>query len=85
MKIKFAKILLLLVSLIALTYSCKKECITDSKCQENPQNDSSLCMAYFESWIYYADENKCKYEGYSGCSPIGFETKSECEKCDCDR
>ena len=85
MKIKFAKILLLLVSLISLTYSCKKECITDSKCQENPQNDSSLCMAYFESWIYYADENKCKYEGYSGCSPIGFETKSECEKCDCDR
>ena len=42
-------------------------------------------MAYFESCIYYADENKCKYEGYSGCSPIGFETKSECEKCDCNR
>jgi len=85
MKIKFLRISLVLGSIIALAPSCKKECITDSKCQENPQNDSALCMAYFESWIYYADENKCKYEGYSECSPIGFETKSECEKCDCNR
>ena len=85
MNISFFKISLVLGSIIALTLSCKKECFTISKCQENPQNDSALCMAYFESWIYYADENKCKYEGYSECSPIGFETKSECEKCDCNR
>lgn len=85
MKIKFVKTILLLGLIIALTPSFKKECITNAKCKENPQNDSTLCQAYFESWIYYADENKCKYEGYSGCSPIGFETKSECEKCDCDR
>ena len=39
----------------------------------------------FYKHFYYADENKCKYEGYSGCSPIGFETQSECEKCDCNR
>tara|TARA_B100001059_G_scaffold127014_1_gene126960 strand:+ start:5847 stop:6104 length:258 start_codon:yes stop_codon:yes gene_type:complete len=85
MKIKFVKTILLLGLIIALTPSCKKECITNAKCKENPQNDSTLCQAYFESWIYYADEKKCKYEGYSGCSPIGFETQTECEKCECDR
>ena len=56
MKIKFVKTILLLGLIIALTPSCKKECITNAKCKENPQNDSTLCQAYFESWIYYADE-----------------------------
>lgn len=85
MSIKFIRILILTGLIISLISSCKKECIKNTKCNENPQNDSTLCTAYFESWIYYADKNKCKFEGYSGCSPIGFETQSECEKCDCNR
>ena len=51
---------MLLGSIVVLITSCKKECITNPKCKENTQNDSTLCMAYFESWIYYADEKKCK-------------------------
>ena len=66
-----------------LFLSCNKQCIFEVKCQEKPLNNQTTCTAYFESWIYYPEENKCKYIGYSGCSAIGFETKADCEKCDC--
>jgi|AntRauTorckE5430_2_1112549.scaffolds.fasta_scaffold06062_4 hypothetical protein len=67
---------------IALS-SCKDECLTDSKCSEQPPSGTT-CSAYWESWIYDSKTNECSFTGYSGCSPIGFDSKTECEKCDCN-
>jgi hypothetical protein len=62
--------------------SCKDECPTDSKCSEQPPSGNT-CSAYWESWIYDSKSNECNFTGYSGCSPVGFDSKTECDECDC--
>lgn len=67
--------------------SCSKESncdYTNSACNESPP-DGTTCQAYFESWLYDKDSKSCKWTGYSGCGKIGFETKEECEKCECNK
>lgn len=38
------------------------------------------CMAYWETFFYNPKTGTCEKKGYSGCSPSGFETMSECIK-----
>ncbi len=81
---KYTKsITLLLFLLMVGLSSCKEDCVKDTKCSEQlpPGN---ICQAYWESWLYNQDTKECEYKGYSGCSPIGFESEAECNKCDCD-
>jgi hypothetical protein len=78
-----SKIILIILGLATISLSsCKKECFVDDKCLEQPLTDPT-CSAYFENWIYNAKENKCEFIGYSGCSPIGFDSEAECQECDC--
>ena len=76
------KKLLVVLFFFSIIFSCKEKCPTDSKCLEKPETGAT-CQAYFESWIYDSDKNECELQGYSGCSAVGFETKEECDKCDC--
>ena len=62
--------------------SCTKKCETSSPCSESIPTGAT-CQAFFESWIYNPAKKSCEFKGYSGCNAIGFETKEECEKCDC--
>lgn len=80
------KQLIVIFSLLFCTVSCTKDC-TDSqqtKCSETPVTGTT-CAAYFESWFYNQGTNTCELIGYSGCSPVGFTTKEECESCDCNQ
>lgn len=54
-------------------------------CSEKPVTDGITCEALFTSWIYDEATGDCSKQSYSGCEPLGFETKEECEKCDCYR
>lgn len=68
----------------AVFYSCsKKECNAPAACSDSLPT-GTVCQAYWQSWVYNPVTKTCEFKGYSGCSPIGFETKEECEKCDCD-
>lgn len=82
-----AKQLVLLTIILLTLPGCLRPCIgTDPKCQESlleRSPDEVTCLAYFESWIFDKQKNECVKVNYSGCSPIGFETKEECEKCKC--
>jgi len=60
------------------------EAPTYAKCSETP-NTGTTCMAYWESWFYDESTGECEKKGYSGCEPVGFESKEECDKCDCYR
>jgi hypothetical protein len=79
------KIIILALGLISIS-SCKKDCTNSqqTKCSATPDTGTT-CAAYFESWFYNQGTNTCELMGYSGCSPIGFETKEACETCDCNQ
>jgi hypothetical protein len=65
--------------------SCKKQTTcnySNPSCEQSPP-EGVTCMAYFESWIYDKSSKSCKWTGYSGCNQVGFDSKEECEKCDC--
>lgn len=69
---------------ILVTISCSKTCEPQvATCNEKPPSGEFTCTAFFENWFYDPDKNKCDQIGYSGCSPRGFESKEECEKCTC--
>ena len=75
---------LLAVTFIVGLSSCTKECETiNPVCKETPATDE-LCLAVFERWFYNEKTNNCEQLSYSGCSEYGFETKIECEECDCN-
>ena len=77
------KIIILSLLAFSILPGCKEDCVQDAKCSEQPETGGT-CLAYFENWIYNPDSEECEFKGYSGCSPIGFDTEAECEKCDCD-
>ncbi|MBP6089667.1 MAG: hypothetical protein KA521_00310 [Crocinitomicaceae bacterium] len=80
------KQLIVFIFIVFSSVSCTKDC-TDSqqtKCSATPET-GTICAAYFESWFYNQGTNTCELIGYSGCSPVGFETKEECESCDCNQ
>jgi len=79
------KTIFFLLIFISVLSSCKKdaECDLSPICQETVPTDEA-CLAYFERWFYDANSKSCQEIGYSGCSQKGFETKVECEECDCD-
>ncbi len=66
---------------------CSKKC--DDKidtCYEKvPSQNGVICQAFWTSWIYNEDNNKCEQVGYSGCGPVGFETEDECKQCECHK
>lgn len=69
----------LAISLIA----CTKPCDQAAACSD-VVGSNGACQAYFERWFYNDATGECELQGHSGCSPLGFETQSECEKCDCN-
>lgn len=76
-----------LLVLVALSFaSCHEDCDTpgSAKCSESPETGTT-CMAYFESWFYDESTGECEKIGYSGCEPVGFDNKVECDKCDCNK
>lgn len=73
---------LLVCFMTIMLISCSKDCGPKSpRCNDMP--NSGVCQAYFESWFYNKETNSCEKMGYSGCSPKGFENKTDCEKCQC--
>ncbi|RFC55528.1 BPTI/Kunitz domain-containing protein [Brumimicrobium aurantiacum] len=79
--ILYSLMLLLGVALI----SCTKNCDNQPTACEDELPTGTVCQAYYTSWFYNVDNNKCEEQGYSGCSPIGFETQEECEACLCNK
>jgi len=82
------KVLIFLSFFMLTMTACNKsncELAEDPACSESaPSQDVVSCLAYFESWFYDASTSTCSKIGYSGCSPSGFQTKEECEACDCN-
>jgi hypothetical protein len=79
------KILIFLSFFLFTLISCKKDevCLKNNTiCEEIPAIDE-LCAAFFERWFYDSSSSNCEKIGYSGCEQYGFETKQECEECDC--
>jgi len=76
---------LIILTFVMLCASCSKNCndVKDLRCDESPATGVT-CQAYFESWIYDDATGKCQFQGYSGCSMVGFETEEECEQCECN-
>ena len=77
--------LLLITLLLTINFACEKNSECDDKdltCYEAPPV-GELCDAYFTRWFYNEETNSCEQIGYSGCSSYGFETKEECENCEC--
>lgn len=78
---------LIFISFFLFTFiSCKKDdvCIIDDPiCDETPPTNE-LCAAFFERWFYDSSSSSCEKIGYSGCEQYGFETKGECEACECN-
>jgi len=75
----------LFIGVLMLTFSsCKRECMKNQEaaCLEQAP-DGTTCMAYWESWVYNPETDNCEFKGYSGCSPIGFDTEAACEDCEC--
>lgn len=70
------------VLLIGSITSCNKNCPQNEKCKDRIP-EGVTCQAYFETWLYNSSARRCELKGYSGCSPVGFSTKEECEKCKC--
>lgn len=79
------KRLLFILPITMFSIQCNKDCAEKpTTCQEQPITNGTTCQAYWESWVYNDETNKCEYIGYSGCGPIGFETEKECEVCECN-
>ena len=83
------KNILILASLVLLSFSScnKKNCPTNcapqnAACADVPPTNE-LCQAAFNRWFYNSTTGQCAQIGYSGCSQKGFETKQECDECDC--
>ena len=82
---------LLLMSLVlSITFiACEKNNNCDDKdpvCNETSplvEPGDYICHAYFTRWFYNEETNSCEQIGYTGCSALGFETKQECENCEC--
>ena len=75
-------LLILICSGLLLLSSCKEDCTISetSVCQVTPPDpNQATCTAYWETWFYDQATNSCQKIGYSGCSPVGFETQEECE------
>ncbi len=85
--ITMKKVITIPAILIVLTLgliTCSKDCgSTLVTCSDTPPA-SELCDAAFNRWFYNQKKNKCEQISYSGCSQKGFETKQECEECECD-
>lgn len=82
---KFASITLAICFMCLV--SCQKDCDTsqmDNCIQELPEYDDITCTAVFSGWFYDIETKSCIKLSYSGCSPMGFETKEECEACICN-
>lgn len=80
------KQLIIITALLLSFSSCTKDCTNSQQaaCMETPATGTT-CAAYFESWFYNQGTNTCELIGYSGCSPVGFETKAACENCGCNQ
>lgn len=75
----------IIIAILLITFSsCKRECLKNQEaaCLEQAP-DGTTCQAYWESWVYNPETDNCEFKGYSGCSPIGFETEAACEECEC--
>ena len=78
------KVILVFALFGMVGYGCSEDCTPDDvRCDDAPATGIT-CQAYFESWLYNSDTKKCEFVGYSGCNEIGFQTKEECELCDCN-
>ncbi len=60
--------------------SCKKENNLPEPCLQQPPTDE-LCEAHFVRWFYNKETKKCNEISYSGCSPRGFSSRTECQQC----
>lgn len=81
--IDMKSILFILASLLLLIACKKDDCepVEDPRCEDvAPQNEA--CQAYFVRYFYQF--GGCRQIGYSGCSQRGFESRQECEACDCN-
>ena len=75
---------IIIVTVTTGLFSCTKECeSTNPICKESPPT-TEICLAVFERWFYNEETNSCEQKSYSGCSEYGFETKVECEECECN-
>lgn len=73
---------LLFALALCLTNCGKCPEVANPTCNETAPTDG-ICQAYFTTWFYNKDKNKCEQIGYSGCSASGFATEQECEECQC--
>lgn len=77
------KSLLITIAFLTSMSACTKKCENlNPRCSEK-EPTTELCLAVFERWFYNEKTNKCEQISYSGCSKLGFETKVECEECEC--
>ena len=67
-------------------FSCNDNCVSSeiAGCNDSVPNQDVTCLAYFESWFYDASDQTCSKIGYSGCEESGFQSKEECEACQCN-
>ncbi|MGB0431204.1 MAG: BPTI/Kunitz-type proteinase inhibitor domain-containing protein [Bacteroidia bacterium] len=85
---KFIQTICLLIGMVSLNACQNDNCDGApefAQCQESPENNPTACQAVWQSWIYNEETGDCSKRSYSGCEPLGFETKEECEECDCYR
>ena len=82
--VKFLKALILTSLLFVVSCADEVVPVISPKCDDAPPTNE-ICQAYFVSWFYDRNTNSCSQIGYSGCSPHGFETKTECEVCASDK
>jgi hypothetical protein len=64
-------------------FGCSYHCNNNQKAHCDDQVPNEACQAAFQRWFYNAATNQCQQISYSGCGAYGFDTKSDCEKCQC--
>ena len=72
------------LSVLFVSTSCKDDCVLSDNpiCRETVPTEE-FCSAYFSGWFFDSEENTCQEIGYSGCTKKGFDSKEECESCQC--
>ncbi|KAI1287368.1 Male accessory gland serine protease inhibitor [Halotydeus destructor] len=72
-------VLTVCLAVLSATASKPKECY---EAPFKNGNGNVACYAYFPSWSYVAETNKCQRFIYGGCGANGnrFDTKDECKE-----
>jgi hypothetical protein len=80
------KVIIFLSFFLFTLTACDKDCVSSENpvCNESAPSQNVICLAYFESWFFDASTLTCSKIGYSGCDASGFQTKEECEACECN-